>query len=193
MTAPVTAGAARAGEAGELARMLASLFWILGATVATLAVLGAIPAWLVGEGSAVHHAATVQDAERRLGARLLVPGYFPAHLEWPPAVIRTAGGRRGSAHLSFASRDGAPPIELLQSTREGEPISDELLRGRTVLRTSRARVGVMPAALSDVLVDGHPAKELAWELQGRAMLLRSAGDIEEMFRIAKSAHREGGR
>lgn len=193
MTAHVTAGAERAGDAGEAARMVLSLFWILGATVATLAVLGAVPTWLVGEGSAVHSAATVQDAERRLGARVLVPGYFPAHLEWPPARIRVAGGRRGSVLLSFGSRDGGPPVDLLQATREGEPIAPELLEGRTVLRTSRARVGPQPATISDVLVEGRPERELAWELQGRAMVLRSAGDVDELFRMAKSAHREGGR
>jgi hypothetical protein len=95
--------------------------------------------------------------------------------------------------LSFGSRDGGPPVDLLQATREGEPIAPELLEGRTVLRTSRARVGPQPATISDVLVDGRPERVLAWELQGRAMVLRSAGDVDELFRMAKSAHREGGR
>ena len=193
MTAPVTAGAARAGDAGELTRMLASFVWVLGATVVTLVVLGAIPAWVVGEGRAVHHVATVQDAERRLGARILVPGYFPSHLEWPPADIRVAGGRRGSALLTFTSRDGGPPVALLQSMREGEPISPDLVGARTVLRTSPAAVGAVSGTISDVLVDGRPARELAWEVKGRAMMLRSAGDVEELYRMAKSAHREGGR
>ena len=193
MTAPVTAGAARAGDAGELTRMLASFVWVMGATVVALVVLGAIPAWVVGEGRAVHRVATVQDAERRLGARILVPGYFPSHLEWPPAEIRVAGGRRGSVRLTFPSRDGGPPVALLQAMREGEPISSELVGARTVLRTSPAAVGAQPATISDVLADGRPAKELAWEIEGRAMMLRSAGDVEELFRMAKSAHREGGR
>ncbi len=194
MTARVAGGAARAAEAGTgLARLLASFAWILGATVAGVAALGAVPGWLAGESGAVRRAATIQEAERRLGARVLVPGYFPERLAWPPAEIRVAGGRRGSVLLAFEARDGGAGIEFLQATRDGEPIAAELREGRTVLRSSPAVVGTAPAMLSDVLADGQPAKELAWELHGRAVILRSAGDVEELFRMARSAHREGGR
>jgi hypothetical protein len=195
MTASVTGGAAvRAGAgAGELLRMCATLVWTIGPTVALIAALGAIPGWIAGETRALRHAATIQEAERRLGARVLVPGYFPERLAWPPAEIVVAGGRRGSVSLGFAAKDGGAPLTFLQATRDGEAIRPELLAGRTVLRSGRATVGSVPATLSDVLVHGHAAKELAWELHGRAVILRSAGDLEELFRMARSAHREGGR
>lgn len=193
MTAGVQAGAARAGDPGsELVRMLASFFWVVLATVASLALLGWIPVWLGGDKGAVH-VATVQEAERRLGARVLVPGYFPASLAWPPAEIRVAGGRHGSVLLGFAAREGGSRVELLQAIEPGAEIARELLEGRTVLRSSPAVVGGRPATLSDVLSGGKRSHELAWELQGRAMVLRSSGDVEELFRMAKSAHREGGR
>lgn len=194
MTAAVTAGADRAGGAGlELTRMLASLVWVLGATAATIAVLGAAPRWISGESRAVRGAATIQEAERRLGARVLVPGYFPDHLAWPPAEIHVAGGRRGSVRLAIASREGGPGVEILEATRDDEPIAPDLLGDRTVLRTARTSVGSVPATISDVLVGGHPVREIAWTLHGRAMILRSAGDLDELFRMARSAHREGGR
>jgi hypothetical protein len=195
MTAVVTGGAAaRAGSgAGELARMCATFAWTLGATVIAVAVLGAIPGWLGGEARGVRHARTVEEAERRLGARVLVPGYFPERLAWPPAEIRVAGGRRGSVYLAIAARDGGAGVEILEATRDGEPIRPELLEGRTLLRSSPARLGDSAGTLSDVLVDGRPAKELAWELHGRAVILRSAGDLDELFLMARSAHREGGR
>jgi len=195
MTASVSGGAAvRAGpRGGELVRMGATFVWTLGAAIAAIAVLGAIPAWIAGEPKALRHARGIEDAERRLGARVLVPGYFPERLAWPPAEIRVAGGRRGSVMLVFAPREGGAPVTFLQATRDGEAIRPELLAGRTVLRSSPARVGHVPATLSDVLADGHPARELAWELHGRAVILRSAGDLEELFRMARSAHREGGR
>ena len=104
-----------------------------------------------------------------------------------------AGGRRGSVHLAFAARDGGPGVEIFEATRDGEPVAEALLGARTVLRSGRAAVGEAPATLSDVLVDGRPARELAWDLHGRAVVLRSAGDLEELFRMARSAHREGGR
>lgn len=194
MTAGVTGGAARAGEADTgLARLLVSFVWILGAAAAGIAALGAIPGWIAGESGAVRRAATIEEAERRLGARVLVPGYFPERLAWPPAEIRVAGGRRGSVLLAFEARDGGARIHFIQATRDGEPIAAALLEGRTVLRSSRAVVGTAPATLSDVLAGGRPARELAWELHGRAVLLRSAGEVEELFRMARSAHREGGR
>jgi hypothetical protein len=194
MTGTVTTGAARARGAGlELVRMLATFVWVAGATVVTIAALGALPGWITGERGTVRRAETLEDAERRLGARVLVPGYFPERLVWPPKSILVAGGRRGSVRLDLDARDGGPDLHILQATREGEPIAPELLHGRTVLRTSRAMVGAHPATLSDVLVDGIPHRELAWETQGRAMIVRSSGDVEELFRMARTSHREGGR
>jgi hypothetical protein len=173
--------------------MCASFAWILAATVITVGALGAIPGWIAGESRGLRHVRTIEEAERRLGARVLVPGYFPERLAWPPAEIRVAGGRRGSVRLAFAAKDGGAGVEILEATRDGEPIRPELLQDRTVLRSSRAVIGSAPGSISDVLSDGHPAKELAWELHGRAVILRSSGDVEELFRMAKSAHREGGR
>jgi hypothetical protein len=194
MTAGVTTSAARAGGAGlELVRMLATFVWVAGATFVTIAALGALPGWFIGERGTVRRAATIEEAERRLGARILVPGYFPDRLAWPPAAILVAGGRRGSVRLDLAAHDGGADLHILQATREGEPVAPELLHGRTVLRTSRATVGAHPATLSDVLVDGVLHRELAWEAQGRAVILRSAGDVEELFRMARTSHREGGR
>ncbi len=192
MTGRVTTSAARSGGAGlELARMLATFVWVAGATVVTVAVLGALPGWITGDRGTVRWAATVQDAERRLGARILVPGYFPDRLDWPPKSIQVAGGRRGSVRLDLSARHG-PDLHILQATGEGEPIAPELLTNRTVLRTSRATVLAHPATLSDVLVDGTLHRELAWEVQGRAIILRSSGDVEELFRMARTSHREGG-
>jgi hypothetical protein len=194
MTAGVTTSAARSGGAGlEVVRMLAGFVWVAGATVVAIAVLGALPGWITGDRGVVREVATVQDAERRLAARVLVPGYFPERLVWPPKAIHVAGGRRGSVRLDVAARSG-PDLHILQSTREGEPIAPELLgSARTVLRSSRATVGKLPATLSDVLVDGELHRELAWEIGGWAIVLRSSGDVEELFRMARTTHRQGGR
>ena len=195
MTASVTTmSAAPGGGAGlEVVRMLATLVWVTGATVVAVAVLGAMPGWITGDKGVVREASSIQDAERRLGARVLVPGYFPERLLWPPKSIHVAGGRRGSVRVDFAAHSGAE-IHLLQATREGEPIAPELLGHRTVLRTSRTTVGKLPATLSDVLVDGTLNRELAWQLNGWAIVLRTPGDdVEELFRMARTSHRQGGR
>jgi hypothetical protein len=102
-----------------------------------------------------------------------------------------AGGHRGSVRLDFEARTG-PDLHILEATREGEPIAPELLGDRTVLRTSPTTVGKLPAKLSDVLVDGTLHRELAFDLNGWAVVLRSSGDVEELFRMARTSHRQGG-
>lgn len=181
-----------AGAGLEVVRMLATFVWVTGATVVALGVLGAIPGWITGDKGIVREAASISDAERRLGARVLVPGYFPDRLLWPPRAIHVAGGRRGSVRVDVGARSG-PDVHIFEATREGEPIAPELLGERTVLRSSRTAVGKLPATLSDVLVDGTLQRELAFELHGWAVMLRSSGDVEELFRMARTSHREGGR
>jgi hypothetical protein len=194
MTVSVSVGVTRAREAGlELARMLATLLWVVATSAAILAGLGALPGWIAGEARSVHRVATIEDAERRLGARLLTPAVYPERLAWPPAEIRIAGGRGGSAALALHDRGGAPALVLFQATEDGAPIAAALLGERTVLSTRRATIGSRPATLSAVLVDGDAWQELGWELAGRAIVLRSRGDVDELFRIAHSTHREGGR
>lgn len=189
----MTRSVTRAGATGvELARMLATLAWIVGASAVTLGVLGSVPAWIAGETRGVHRVATVDEAERRLHARVLVPGYFPERLAWPPSDIRVAGGRGGSVALTISARGGGPALQLVEAVTEGQAIDPALLEGRTVLRTSRTSVAGRPAALSSVIVDGETWTELAWDVGGRAVVLRSRGEVDELFRIAHSAHRHAG-
>ena len=196
MTGRVTTSAARAGGAGlELVRMLATFVWVAGATVvdgrgARRAARAGSPAI----AATVRRAATVQDAERRLGARILVPGYFPDRLDWPPKCDPGGGRPPRLGPARPRARDGGPDLHILQATREGEPIAPELLDGPDGAPDEpHHRRLAHPATLSDVLVDGTLHRELAWEVQGRAMILRSSGDVEELFRMARTSHREGGR
>ena len=96
----MTAAAATARTpTSELIRMLAALGWVVAATAATLAGLGALPGWMAGEPHEVRTASSVEAAERSLGAGLALPSYFPAHLGWPPARVRT---QRGDAFVQRA-------------------------------------------------------------------------------------------
>jgi hypothetical protein len=194
MTSPMTPTAARAGApAAELARMLATLLWVVLATGATLAGLGAIPGWLAGDEAGIVRATSVADAERRVGAWLFLPAFFPDRLAWPPAV-RVAGGRGGSVELGFLPRDGGEPaVQLFQSVTPGEPVAEALLGPFRVLSESPTRVGTRPARISTVLAHGTTWSELSWQEGGRELRLRSRGDVDELYRMAHSARREGRR
>ena len=189
MTVVVT----RAREAGlELARMLATLLWVGATSALLIAGLGALPGWIGGETS-VRHVGSIQEAERRLGARLVLPGYFPERLAWPPAEVRIAGGRRGSVALTFLDHAGRPALQIVQSTAEGGTVAPALLGSRTVLSAQTTAVGTRPATLSSVLLDGQRWQELSFDLRGRRVKVQTQGDVEELYRMARTTHREGGR
>ncbi|HET9552708.1 MAG TPA: hypothetical protein VFP50_07050, partial [Anaeromyxobacteraceae bacterium] len=177
----------------ELARLLAVLAWVAGATAVAIAGLGALPGWLAGDTADARTVASVDEAERRLGARLALPSYFPERLAWPPTTVRVAGRRgAGGASLRLSARDGAgPAVELVQAVAPNTPIPPQLLGEPVELGASRALVGARPAVRARVLLDGAAWEELRWERDGRAMILRTQGDVEELFRMARSAHRQG--
>ncbi len=186
------AAPATRGSAQEAARMLAALAWVVMATVLSLGALGALPGWMAGESRDVRRVASVEEAEQRVGARLASPSYFPSRLAWPPAEVRIAGGRGGAAALTFRARPGqGADVQLLQATTPGVPIPPALLEVSRELSASRATVGPRPATLARVLVDGTTWEELRWERDGRAMVLRTRGEVDELLRMARSAHRRG--
>jgi len=193
MSSAMTPNAARVGPpAAELARMIVTLFWVVLATVALLAGLGAVPRWLAGEAKGPAFIASVPEAERRLGSSLFLPAFFPDRLAWPPGEIRVAGGHGGSARIAFQPREeGGAPVVMLQSVEPGEPVAPDLIGDRRVLSSSRTRVGERPAEFASVLVDGEGWQELSWEEDGRRLVLRSRGDLEELYRMAHSVRREG--
>jgi hypothetical protein len=193
MTTAMTPTAERAGApVAEAARMLATLLWVVLATAAAVGALGAIPGRLVGDASGVARAATVAEAERRVGAWLYLPAYFPAHLAWPPELVRVAGGRGGAVELEFLPRDGgAAAVRLFQAVTPGEAIPAALLGDARVLTDSPTRVGARPARIATVIADGTSWTELSWQIDGREIRLRSRGEVDELYRMAHSARREG--
>jgi hypothetical protein len=187
------AALARPGDAGrELARMLATLAWVVAGSVLVLGVLGTVPALLGGEPRGVRTIASVAEAERILRSRIAEPAYFPQRLGWPPKRIRISGLRGGSVALFLAARDGGPGVELLQSA-PGGTIAPELLGDPSELRSRRTTVAGRPARIADVVVGGETWTSLAWELGDRAVVLRSRGEVEELYRMARSLRVEGGR
>jgi hypothetical protein len=175
----------------DLVRMLAALGWVVAATAATLAGLGALPGWIAGEPHEVRNAATLELAERGLGTGLALPSYFPSHLGWPPARIRVAGGKGGAIELTFRERTGGDQLQLLQATTPGVALPPVFDPPGSELSSSATTVAGRPARLTRWTIAGQIWHQLAWERDGCQMVLRTRGDVEELFRIARSAHRRG--
>lgn len=176
----------------ELVKMLVILIWVAGATAVTLGVLGRMPTWLGGEERHVRVVETVDEAARRVGARLYLPAYFPRRLAWPPDRIRVAGGRGGSVAITFtSSEDGLPSLILYQATVAGEPVSPLLLGTTRLLHESKTRIGTTPAVVANVLADGANWQQLSWQIEGIHLVLRARSAEPEIHRLAHAVHREG--
>ncbi len=165
---------------------LASIGVVLGAAALLLQAADAMPAWLTGEPRHVLRARSVDEVERRLRARLVLPYYFPNSLAWPPRRIRFTGGTPGAAALAVTGRDGAPRLFLAQTVAPG-PIPDRLVPDAQTLSSSPVSIGASQGTLSRVVEDGAMAWELRWQQGGRTLLVRSRGTVDELLRIARSA------
>lgn len=175
----------------DLWRTLAGLVVVLGSAAVLLALLDAVPAWIAGEPHDIRRVATVAEAERRLGARLVLPGYFPSTIGWPPVLIRVVAGRSGGAALHFAERRGGDHMLLVQAARAGEPVPPRLLPPATRLDESATAVAGERVPLARIVgPDGEIWRELRWQVHGRAVVLRSRGSVEEMMRMARTAREE---
>ncbi len=174
--------------AAEALRMIGGLALVMAATCALLWTLDGVPTWIAGDARGVRKAVTVEDAERILRARLVLPAYFPATFAWPPARIRLLSGSPGAVALWVEGRGGGPGLFLAETTGPG-PIPAQLVPEAQPLDRARVvTVGPSAGTLSRVVEEGGlVAWELAWEQGGRSLLLRSRARADELFRMARSA------
>lgn len=175
----------RAATAAEALRAALSLAAVVLCAAALLSALDAVPAWIAGEPRDLRHARTIEEAERRLRARLLLPAFFPSALAWPPREVRWVAGPPGAAALAVSGQDGAPHLVLAQTVGPGE-LPRVLLPEAAVLDRAPVAVGAAEGTLSRVVEDGAVAWQLSWTQGGRSLLLRSRGTLDELLRMARS-------
>ena len=194
MTAHVTTSAARGGGAGlEVVRMLATVVWVSGATVVAVVLLGALPGWITGDRGTVREATSIQDAERRLGARILVPGYFP---ERAGVAAEAHPGRRRAARIGAARLSRRAPAPTSTSCRRrgrGSRSRPSCSGQRTVLAHEPHHRRPAPGNALRRARGRHAPPRARVGAEGWAIMLRSSGDVEELFRMARTSHRQGGR
>ncbi|WP_176066611.1 hypothetical protein [Anaeromyxobacter diazotrophicus] len=184
MTAPAASHAP--GRLGEALRAVCGLVAVVAAAALALAVLDAVPSWVAGDARDVRRARTVDEVQRRLRTRLVLPAYFPARLAWPPQRIRYLAGPPGAVGLWVDARGGAPALLLAQTLGRGE-LPERLVPPAQELDRSPIQVGAAQGRLARVVEDGEVRWQLTWEQGGRSLLLRSRGSVEELVRMARSA------
>jgi hypothetical protein len=169
----------------DVLKAVLSVLLVFGAAAVLLDAVDAVPGLVTGEPRHVRRARTVDDVERRLRTRLLLPYYFPSTLRWPPERIRFTIDPPGAALGVDDARDGTPQIFVAQAIGAG-PIPDRLIPAAQVLQSSPVWVNSERGVLSRVVVDGLIGWEVRWQQSGRRLLVRSRGTVEELLRMARS-------
>lgn len=177
---------ARRRRLAEVVGSVAAVLLVTAGATLLLSGMDAVPGWITGEPRYVRKAGTVQEVERRLRARLVLPYYFPSSLVWPPRRIRYTVGPPGAAALTVDDRDGAPRLFVAETVAPGR-IPDRLLPDAQIMTSSPVAVGPTRGTLSRVVEDGVMGWQLTWEQGGRSLLVRSRGTVDELLRMARSA------
>jgi hypothetical protein len=176
--------------ASEGARALWTLTLVLGGATMALVVLDAMPTWLHGQPRGVRRAASVEDAERRVQSRVLLPSYFPDTLRWPPSDVRFTRDEGGSVALTFLDKEGAVALVLAQTLAGAGPIPDGLSGRLAVIQQQSAPLGDGAVLARVVAEDGTLWSQLEWTRADRRFLLRGRGSLENLIRMARSIHGE---
>jgi hypothetical protein len=174
----------------EGARALWTLALVLGGATMALVALDTMPTWLHGQPRGVRRATSVEDAERRLQTRILLPSYFPDTLRWPPGEVRFTRDEGGSVALTFQGTDGGPALVLAQTVAGAGAIPDGLHGRLAVIQQQSAPLGDGAVLARVVAEDGTLWNQLEWTRGGRRFLLRGRGSLENLIRMARSIHGE---
>lgn len=181
---------ARRSDSGirQLTFLLVTLGLVMGAAAGTLRGLDSLAGYLLGEPKGVKRYRSVEEVERKIGARLWLPAYFPDTLEWSPAAVTLSRGASAVVALSFTGRAGdGPRLFIYQTFRQAAAIPIELLQSGQLLHSTAVSLDGAEGDLRRILgEDGEVWHALLWKKDGRQLALRFKGPVEELLWIARS-------
>jgi hypothetical protein len=150
-----------------------------------------LPTLLSGMPYGVRVYATVEDAERAVGARLWLPAYYPDTLAWPPGRVDAWPGPPTMVALHVNDRaDGRERLVLVQSFTAPADPPPVLLEPAQVLTVTDVPVGNRTAVLARVVAPGGEVMHDVWWDHGkRRITVRYRGPVEELLLIAASLER----
>jgi len=174
-------------------RFLFVLVVAIALTAGGLRLIDTLPAWWSGEPRSVRAYDTVDELEREVRTRLLLPAFFPETLAWPPSRVERSAGPGKPTLLAFRDRPSGRERVFLCQTLEGDaPIPARLLAPGTIVEQRALEVSGSPAALRVVRGErGETWTDLTWVQQSRRIHIRAgAGTTQtELMRLARSLHR----
>ena len=176
----------------ELTSLVARYLLVMGAAAAVLAASDRVPALLAGATHGARVYRTVPEAEAALGARLLVPSYYPDTLGWPPSRVEVAPGPPAVAAIHASGR-GTPRDALVLCQSIGAPAAPPgwLLPPLERLQDAEVAVGRHGGRLTRLLTPGgRVVHDLSWTQGARRFTLRYEGAAEDLLRMARALARD---
>jgi hypothetical protein len=157
-----------------------------------LAGLDRLPALLAGAPQGARVFRTVEEAEAALGAAVWLPASVPPAVAWPPARVDVWPGPPLAVAVHFAARErGGPRLTVVESVgRVSDP--PRALRGpaEELMTADPVRLGRHDATVTRALgPDGQVLHDVRWDQDGRRIVLRYAGPVEDLMRAAGSLER----
>jgi hypothetical protein len=173
-----------------LPRLLVSWLLVMAVAAAVLAALDRVPTLLAGTPRGVRAYASIEDAERAVGARIWMPGYYPDELGWPPARVDVAPGTPPAVAVRVAGRgaEGERLAIVETLSPETRPPASLLPEGER-LGTNAVIVGRHAAILARVLLGTREWHDLSWTQAGRGITLRYSGPVDRLLLIGGSLAR----
>lgn len=172
----------------EVGSILARYLLVMGGAAAALAAADRLPALLSGATHGARVYRTLEAAESVLGARLLIPSYYPDTLSWPPSRIEVAPGPPPVTAIHVTRRDRDREVLVVcQSTGVPADPPGWLLPPLEVLQEVEVEVGTRKGRLVRRLTPGGlVVHDLSWTQGERRFTLRYEGAVEDLLRMAHS-------
>lgn len=159
---------------------------LLGGIALVLALLSLVPAHFKAEGTKQY--ANIQDAELALGTKLLLPGYFPDYLVWPPARIEGRRQPTVQAEVTFLDRvSQEPALWVHQEISDRQEWTPSLPRPVTVVGRASEQVNEASAWLVTYRdAQGTEYRQIYWRQGERFLSITSIYTQSELERMART-------
>lgn len=175
-----------AGPAREFGRLAGTLALAAAVAAFSLLALDAVPGLVSGEPRGILRVRDVDTAERLLGARLLLPTFFPDKVRWPPEAVRvsTAAPRAAAVEFTDPARRWTRLV-VCQTVMPAQACPGGLLDEGREWYSTPVTIGGQPATLDSVRVgtEGN-FDQVVVRPRGRFVLLRYDGPADELVRMA---------
>ncbi len=166
----------------EVMRFALPLMAVMAGVVAFLFILKLVPPAIEKEEQTF---ATIDQAEKAIGRKVVLPAYFPDFLSWPPSQIRGKGQPNAWIALSVNSGEQKDALTIEEwffpQTEPSPPKVPSIEKTQTQVDGTAASLLVWQEG-------GVTYRRIYWTEGGMLVSITSLGSLEELSKIAQSVH-----